>query len=64
MTWLLPAMQSSARIRRPLIFDDPKLTSLANQERYAVEIVSGQRNGSLIGGARNRSFCGCGAATW
>jgi YidC/Oxa1 family membrane protein insertase len=31
-----------------LIFDDATLTSLANQERYAVEIVSGQRSGTAL----------------
>jgi YidC/Oxa1 family membrane protein insertase len=31
-----------------LIFDDATLTSLANQERYAVEIVGGQRSGTAL----------------
>jgi YidC/Oxa1 family membrane protein insertase len=31
-----------------LIFEDPKLTALAGQERYAVEMVGGQRGGTSL----------------
>jgi len=31
-----------------LVLDDPALTNLANQERYAVEIVSGQDGGAAV----------------